>query len=328
MLDDRNGEKYGIEMLRKIYYYTKPIIPRSVQITARRLSISFKRRRVGDVWPIDPACAGRPPGWTGWPEGKRFALVLTHDVDTARGQDRCRKLMDIEKERGFISSFYFVARRYEVSKDLREHLTENGFGVGIHGLYHDGKKFLSHRIFSERAVQINRYLKEWDARGFSSPSMLRNLEWIHELDIDYDLSTFDTDPFEPQPEGAGTIFPFLVENSVNGSCYVELPYTLPQDFTLFILMRENNIDIWKQKLKWIAEQGGMALINIHPDYMDFSNRGNALEEYPGNMYTDLLDHLKEEYGGQYWNALSQDVAQFCRENHKRDSVKTQDGTGR
>ncbi len=328
MLDDRNGEKYGIEMLRKIYYYTKPIIPRSVQITARRLSISFKRRRVGDVWPIDPACAGRPPGWTGWPEGKRVALVLTHDVDTARGQDRCRKLMDIEKERGFISSFYFVARRYEVSKDLREHLTENGFGVGIHGLYHDGKKFLSHRIFSERAVQINRYLKEWDARGFSSPSMLRNLEWIHELDIDYDLSTVDTDPFEPQPEGAGTIFPFLVENSVNGSCYVELPYTLPQDFTLFILMRENNIDIWKQKLKWIAEQGGMALINIHPDYMDFSNRGNALEEYPGNMYTDLLDHLKEEYGGQYWNALSQDVAQFCRENHKRDSVKTQDGTGR
>ena len=34
---------------------------------------------------------------------------------------------------------------------------------------------------------------------------------------------------------------------------------------LFILMREKNIDIWKQKLDWIAKHGGMALVNTHPD---------------------------------------------------------------
>ena len=31
--------------------------------------------------------------------------------------------------------------------------------------------------------------------------MIRNLEWFHRLNIEYDTSTFDTDPFEPEPEG-------------------------------------------------------------------------------------------------------------------------------
>ena len=30
------------------------------------------------------------------------------------------------------------------------------------------------------------------------------------LNIAYDASTFDTDPFEPQPDGVNTIFPFWV----------------------------------------------------------------------------------------------------------------------
>jgi len=38
--------------------------------------------------------------------------------------------------------------------------------------------------------------------GFSLPSMHHNLEWIGELDIEYDASTFDTDPFEPQSNPA------------------------------------------------------------------------------------------------------------------------------
>ncbi len=44
------------------------------------------RKKYVDVWPIDPMAAKKPEGWKGWPEGKQFALVLTHDVDTQRGQ--------------------------------------------------------------------------------------------------------------------------------------------------------------------------------------------------------------------------------------------------
>ena len=41
-----------------------------------------------DTWPIDPRSAKPPEGWTGWPEGKKFALVLTHDVETKKGSGK------------------------------------------------------------------------------------------------------------------------------------------------------------------------------------------------------------------------------------------------
>jgi hypothetical protein len=92
-----------------------------------------------------------------------------------------------------------------------------------------------------------------------------------------DASTFDTDPFEPQPEGMGTIFPFWVHDGSKTKGFVEIPYTLPQDFTLFVLMREKNIDIWKKKLDWIVEKGGMALLITHPDYMIFGGKRPGME---------------------------------------------------
>ena len=50
-------------------------------------------------------------------------------------------------------------------------------------------------------MRINGYAREWGASGFRSGFMLRNLDWLHDLDVQYDASTFDTDPFEPQPDG-------------------------------------------------------------------------------------------------------------------------------
>ena len=47
--------------------------------------VRYQREHYKDVWPIDERAGSAPAGWTGWPDGKRFALVLTHDVDTAPG---------------------------------------------------------------------------------------------------------------------------------------------------------------------------------------------------------------------------------------------------
>lgn len=285
------------------------MIPRSLQLLLRRRSAAWKRRRCAAAWPIDERAAAAPEGWFGWPGGKRFALVLTHDVDTARGQDRCLKLAEIEKNLGFRSSFNFVPRRYEVSALIREGLSEEGFEIGVHGLYHDGKYFTSRSLFRERARQINVYLRRWGAVGFRAPSMLHNLEWIGDLDIEYDASTFDTDPFEPQADGIGTIFPFLVPRRDGRPPYVELPYTLPQDFTLFILMCEDGIDIWKHKLAWVADHGGMALVNVHPDYMAFGGRP-GIEEYPSAYYREFLEHVRSAYGDRFWHGLPREVARW------------------
>ena len=281
------------------------------------------------MWPILESAGEPPDGWPGWPGQKRFALVLTHDVESGHGQRMCQRLMSLEEKLGFRSSFNFVPERYHVSPELRAHLTEHGFEVGVHGLKHDGKLFSSRKIFQERAVRINEYLRDWNAVGFRSPAMHHNLEWIHDLNIEYDLSTFDTDPFEPQSEGVSTIFPFWVRGAGVQEGYVELPYTLPQDFTLFILMKERNIEIWKQKLDWIAEKGGMVLANTHPDYMSFDGKWLGLEEYPVENYAELLRYIRTKYEGQYWHALPKDLASYFKTTHSgmKTPARTMCGSG-
>ena len=275
------------------------------------------RKRVGHVWPIMPGSDRLPENWPGWPEGKKFAVVLTHDVEGTTGLEKCRPLMELEENLGFRSSFNFVPEgEYRVSRGLREELTVHGFEVGIHDLKHDGRLFTSHRKFKDRALRINGYAKEWGASGFRSGFMLRRLDWLHDLDVQYDASTFDTDPFEPQPDGDHTIFPFwvarpdndLVNHSSKG--YVELPYTLPQDSTLFLVLREATPEIWFRKLDWIAQHGGMVLVNVHPDYMSFSKSRRAPTEYPAELYREFLTYVKTKYAGEYWHALPKEVAEY------------------
>lgn len=298
------------KVINKVYYYLKPFIPRALQIAMRRKIVSMKRKKYSHIWPILESSRKPPKEWTGWPNNKKFAVVLTHDVDTQKGHDKCELLLELENEIGFRSSFNFVPQRYGVSSELLRFITDKGFEVGVHGLIHDGKLYNSREIFKERAKLINSYLRKWNSVGFRSPAMHHNLEWIHDLDILYDASTFDTDPFEPQSDGVATIYPFWVVNSMTNSAYVELPYTLCQDFTLFIIMQEKNINIWKRKVDWIVKNGGMVLVNTHPDYMNFDTNKTGLEEYPAKYYEELLIFIQKRYSQEYFCALPKEIAEF------------------
>ncbi len=303
-------------MLRnRVYYRLKPAIPRALRLAVRRWFALRKRSQVRDIWPIAPGSQQPPANWQGWPGGKKFALVLTHDVESQWGLDRCRQLMRLEKSLGFQSSFNFIPKgSYEVPEQLRNELTRNGFEVGVHDLRHDGKLYHTRGEFSKNAELINGFLRDWEAVGFRSGFMLHNLSWLHDLNIEYDASTFDTDPFEPQPDHRNTIFPFWIaapEGSKNArGGYVELPYTLAQDSTMFLLFREKTPEIWFRKLDWIAEHGGMVLVNTHPDYMDFQNRW-SLGEYPVNLYQQLLEYIRAKYEGQFWHTSPREVASFA-----------------
>ena len=299
--------------LTNLYYRIRPLIPRRLQIAARSKICLRRLEECRQTWPIDEAAGHKPEGWQGWPEGKRFALVLTHDVESKKGLGRCKKLAAMERQFGFRSSFGFVPERYSVPPELRHSLEQDGFEAYVHGLKHDGLLYKSRKIFLERAKRINACLKDWGAVGFRSPAMHSNLKWIAELDIEYDSSTFDTDPFEPQPEGFGTIFPVLVHTEDREKIYVEMPYTLPQDLTLFVLLKEQNIDIWKRKLDWIVEKGGMALLNVHPDYVHFDDGRMQCDEYPARHYSELLTYIQTRYKDQYWNPAPKEMARFWRQ---------------
>jgi glycosyltransferase involved in cell wall biosynthesis len=282
-------------------------------MTTRRFFAKRLRCQVGSSWPIDHAASETPAGWPGWPDGKRFAFVLTHDVEGRRGLERCRALAELEMRLGFRSSFNFVPEgEYTAPESVRVFLRENGFEVGVHDLHHDGSLYRSRKAFQLQAQKINHYLQSWETVGFRSGFMFHNLQWLLDLNVLYDASTFDTDPFEPQPDGVHTIFPFWVQG--NGSKgYVELPYTLPQDSTLFLLLKENSIDIWKRKLDWVATHGGMVLLITHPDYMDFNGQKRA-GEYSQQLYQDLLEYVASRYSDECWYALPKEVAHYFHVN--------------
>jgi glycosyltransferase involved in cell wall biosynthesis len=295
------------------YYLTKPAIPLKVRLALRSILAKHLRKRNASIWPINEAASEAPAMWPGWPEGKKFAFVLTHDVEGMKGLDRSRELADLEIEMGFRSAFNFVPEgEYRVSGSLREFLTGNGFEVGVHDLHHDGSLYRTRRSFLSGAKKINQYVESWGSLGFRSAFMRHNLSWLGEVNVLYDSSTFDVDPFEPQPDGAGTIFPFWVSHSGQEG-YVEIPYTLPQDSTLFLLLKEKTIDIWKRKLDWVARNGGLALVIVHPDYISF-NGEKQLGEYSVRMYRDLLEYVANRYGGQCWFTLPKDVARYFYSN--------------
>lgn len=297
-------------LLRRPYYFLKPAIPWVIRLRVRRLIANRLRRKFSDSWPILQSAARIPEGWTGWPNGKQFAFVVTHDVEGTRGYERCWKLAQLEKAFGIRSSFNFVPEgEYRVSNSLRADLEQEGSEVGVHDLRHDGTLYRSSKDFREQAQEINRYLKAWNASGFRAGFMFHNLEWLQDLNVLYDASTFDTDPFEPQPDGVETIFPFWVQGS-DSKGYVELPYTLPQDSTLFLLFKETTIDLWKKKLDWVASHGGIALVNVHPDYIAFDGQPTS-SEYQADLYEQLLKHVITRYEGTCWFALPREVAAFA-----------------
>ncbi len=298
-------------MRTRLYYQFKPLVPRPLRLAVHGWLVRRTRRHTREFWPVLPG-SGKRPGWPGWPDGKEFAIVLTHDVESQSGLDKCRQLMELEEKWGFRSSFNFIPEGdYRVTKELRDELTAAGFEVGVHDLYHDGKLYRDRKKFVAKAVLINEHLAAWGAVGFRSGFMFHNLNWLEDLNIEYDASTFDTDPFEPQPDGVGTVFPFWCEGA-RGRGFVELPYTLPQDSTLFLLMRERNPEIWLRKLDWIARQGGMVLMNVHPDYVDFSGGNGNWKTFPAAFYEQFLEYARSKYGGHFWEGTPRQVADYVR----------------
>ncbi|HUB87764.1 MAG TPA: glycosyltransferase, partial [Verrucomicrobiae bacterium] len=133
-------------------------------------------------------------------------------------------------------------------------------------------------------------------------------------EIQYDASTFDTDPFEPQPDAAGTIFPFWVcPSTAPDTRYVELPYTLPQDSTLFLVLRKTSPEIWIKKLDWVASRGGMALVNVHPDYLRFAGQAASPRKFPAEFYRQFLEYARQKYGESFWQPLPRELAAWYQQ---------------
>ncbi len=301
-------DHWTLSFPKRVYYLVKPLLPRRLTRLLRRAYRPAPQSGEDIRWPIEPRYAAfvwqvlagiarQSPGRrlsikSLWPEARRFALVLTHDVESKIGLAYVRHVADLEESLGFRSSFNFVPADYPFDDALVDELRRRGFEVGIHGLKHDGRLFDSRRGFEKRAVKINAYLKRVNASGFRAPLTIRNPEWMQSLDLAYDLSFFDTDPFEPIPGGVMSIWPFFIGR------FVELPYTLVQDYTLTDVLKEDSPRLWLEKVEFIREHCGMALVNSHPVYLREPSRLD--------VYSRFLRAMCEDK--EAWNALPCEVA--------------------
>jgi peptidoglycan/xylan/chitin deacetylase (PgdA/CDA1 family) len=300
-----------------LYYRLKPLIPRAVQIAlrralARRLRRRHERQEAFPRWPVEPALveareahlrdrlrrssADQVPFIGLWPDGHRFAYVLTHDVEGSRGLENVRRVLEVERRHGMVSAWNLVAEDYAIDPTIVEAIKLAGGEIGLHGLTHDGRLFENRASFELQLPRIHEYLRAWGAEGFRSPATHRDAAWMPELGCAYDSSFPDTDPFEPQPGGCCSILPYFMGD------LVELPITLVQDHTLFEILRESDIRLWRDKATWIAGNGGLVTVLVHPDYMTSDERLRR--------YDELLRFLGTLEGG--WHALPRDVARWWR----------------
>lgn len=299
---DHDAQMATLSPSFRIYYHLRPFIP----LLLRQFLQRTRPQEVEPRWyvPTDymqglaaslATDSSEIPLLAPWPDEKSIAAVLTHDVETAEGMQKIESLAAIEEELGFRSSWNIVPYKYPVDHGLLRDLASRGFEIGVHGYNHDGKLFLSERIFKTRAVAINQALKAFDAVGFRAPMVHRNLHWLQHLDIEYDASYFDIDPYQAMPGGVGSVWPFVAGK------FVEMPYTMPQDHTLFIVRQATTTAIWEKKLEFLIKHQGMALLLTHPDYMTSTRL---------DLYRDFLVRLRDFK--DYWHALPAQVAAWWK----------------
>jgi peptidoglycan/xylan/chitin deacetylase (PgdA/CDA1 family) len=294
------------------YYRLKRFIPPTARHWINYAAVHARMREVFPNWPCETALVdvwhqwlrsslaliGQEDLWhiAFWPNAKRCSIALTHDVESNAGFGRMQRMADLEERYGFRSSWNLPLAQYPIDWKAVERLRARGFEFGAHGLAHDGRMFRSRHDFEVCKMLVERLAGEHDLHGFRGPSTLRNAEWIGTMSFEYDSTFSDTDPYEPQPGGTCSMFPFFLSEMV------ELPYTLPQDHTMIHLVRRNPVSTWVTKAHWIRSLGGMILPLTHPDYSGDD------ENLPA--YQELLKVLADF---DAWRALPREVAQWWRE---------------
>ncbi|HWB54805.1 MAG TPA: hypothetical protein VG722_11455, partial [Tepidisphaeraceae bacterium] len=236
-----------------------------------------------------------------WPDGAPSCTILTHDVETRSGLDHCAALMDLNDSFGIKTSFQIVPEeRYAVPESALAEIKRRGFEVNVHDLNHDGHLFREKTEFLRRAEHINRYVREFDASGFRSAILYRNIDWYHALDVSYDMSVPNVSHLDPQQGGCCTVMPFFIGD------IIELPVTMIQDYTLFHILEQYTTDIWLEQSRRIREKHGLLSAIVHPDYI--------LDSSARDVYKGLLEHLAGlREAGQTWLALPKQVAEWWRQ---------------
>lgn len=312
------------ETVRKAYYLVRPLVPVSVRKHLQRMRLRGWNDLYFPAWPVDSTVERvhqkllalsltarglkeTPFVWF-WPEGFPSCAIMTHDVETSSGRDFCSRLMDIDDAFGVKSSFQLVPeKRYSIPQGFPESIRDKGFEINIQDLNHDGHLFANHSEFLRRAERINGYARRYGAQGFRSAVLYRNTDWYDALEFSYDMSVPNVAHLDPQRGGCCTVMPYFIGR------ILELPTTTTQDYTLFHILDDYSIQLWKRQVGLIIKQHGLVSFIAHPDYL-IPKRARA-------TYVALLEYLSQlRSEGKIWMALPREVNAWWRERSQMKLV--------
>ena len=312
--------------LKKFYYRLRPLTNFFVRRQIQRFHARGWQKRTFPRWPVDTSVEticekllllsmeakgldSVPFVWF-WPNGARGCVVMTHDVETEAGRDFCEELMDLDESFGIKASFQIVPEeRYSISADYLASIRRRGFECGIQDLNHDGRLFDNEKEFLRRAEKINRHASDFGAKGFRAGVLYRKPEWLDSLNFSFDMSIPNVGHLDPQRGGCCTVMPYFIGK------ILELPVTTVQDYTLFHILGERTIDVWKTQLDLILSKNGLANFIVHPDYV--------INPEVREIYIKLLDYLHNLRNEKsVWAGLPWEVDSWWRARSKMSLEST------
>jgi peptidoglycan/xylan/chitin deacetylase (PgdA/CDA1 family) len=262
-----------------------------------------------------------------WPEGRRFAIVLTHDVDTAwvfKHPPWLDCFLAAEEENGFRSAWYVVPihiRGQRVRQALAA-LARRGHELGVHGYNHDaGLPDLPAEILCAKLQRARELVAEFEPHhlGYRAPWLSRSdvmYGALEEAGYLYDTSRPTVD-FQRGNRGANngccTLFPFLQGR------LVLLPISLPQDAMIGSLgMSPQRFWDWILGLiETIKARHGVVVISTHLQPHHSANP----PMFEG--YRRILKALAAD--ADAWKPLPREVAQWARSQLRHSTDSKHDG---
>jgi len=321
-----NGKGFSKNVLvRKAYYGIREFLPVSVRRHFQRSYFKGWREIAFPHWPVDVTAdvlhqeflklvlktnkISRLPFIWFWPEGAPSCAIVTHDVETAVGRDYTPTLMNLDLKYGFHSSFQVVPeKRYDVPDSYWKEIRDRECEFNVHDLNHDGYLFREKDEFERRASLINGYVKKYQARGFRAGAMYHNSDWLSAFEFSYDMSVPNVAHLEPQRGGCCTVMPYFIGK------ILELPLTTAQDYSVFNILEQFSIDLWKQQISLILQHNGLITVLSHPDYL--------IDSKPRAIYEELLAHLRRVCDdNRIWHALPRDVDAWWRARSQMSLVE-------
>jgi hypothetical protein len=311
--------------VQKLYYQVRPLLGIGVRKHLQKVRLSGWDKIAFPRWPVDRSVdmlmesamklalrggQGSIPFIWFWPKGAQACAMMTHDVEGPAGIDFCDGLMDIDDAHRIKSAFQLIPEgREDQWQRTAERLRRRGFEVNLHDLNHDGQLFSDKATFSRQAARINDYARRFGCDGFRSGAMYREQSWFGAFEFSYDMSVPNAAHLEPQRGGCCTVMPYFVGD------ILELPLTTVQDYTLFHILNDYSIKLWREQIGLIRERHGLISVITHPDYL--------LGERERDLYEDLLRYLVElRERHSVWIAQPGEINYWWRNRRKMTLVQS------